>query len=107
MPNEINMTWDEWVEQFRPLLNQMEPDGFDGNKYHMFQPYGEQLEFVKTFIDQDRVWSFLDVTDGQGIYAGYKESDCNGYYITEEPFDKNMFYQVNFLGIDEGEDPYV
>lgn len=106
MSNEINMTWDEWSNQFRPILNQMEPDGLEGEKYYLFQPYGEQLDFVKTFAS-DRIWSYLGVTDGEGIYAGYKETDCYGYYITEEPFDKDTFYQVDFKGVDEGEDDNV
>ena len=107
MSNDISMTWDEWATQFRPILNTMEPDGFDGEKYYMFQPEGDQFEFVKNFADQDKVWTYLDLDRGAGIYNTFKTTDAMGYYITEESFDKDTFYEVDFEETDTKEDPYV
>jgi hypothetical protein len=104
MSNKISKTWDEWVNEFRPLVNVMEPDGFDGQKYHMFRPEGEQLQFVQAF-DQDRVWTFIDTPEGEGIYNGYTEEKAIGYYLTEETVDSGTTYEVDFKGIDQGEDP--
>jgi hypothetical protein len=104
MSTKISKTWSEWVDEFRPILNVMEPDGFDGQKYHMFRPSGEQHDFVKAF-DQDRVWTFRDLPEGEGIYNGYTEENAIGYYITEETVDSGATYEVDFKGIDEGEDP--
>jgi hypothetical protein len=105
MTNDISMTWDEWVSEFRPILNVMEPDGFDGEKYYLFQPDGEQYEFVKTFVDQDRVWTYLDLDRGAGIYNVFKQEDAIGYYITEESFDKDAFYEVDFEEVESREEP--
>jgi hypothetical protein len=99
------MTWDEWFAQFRPILNTMEPDGFDGEKYYMFRPDGEQNEFVEAFAEADKVWTFLDLDTGQGIYNTYSKTNAIGYYITEESFDKDTVYEVDFQGIDTKEDP--
>lgn len=104
MSNKISLTWDEWVTEFRPIVNVMDPDGFDGQKYHMFATTGEQHDFVKTFA-ADRVWTFKDLDQGTAIYNGYTEENAIGYYITEETVDTGTTYEVDFIGIDQGEDP--
>jgi hypothetical protein len=51
------------------------------------------------------VWTFRDLPEGEGIYNGYTEENAIGYYITEETVDSGATYEVDFRGIDEGEDP--
>jgi hypothetical protein len=105
MTNKTTLTWDSWFDEFEPILNTINPEGFDGEKYYMFDPDGEQHEFVRAFSDQNKVWTFVDGAEGRGIYNTYLTEKAIGYYITEKSFDTNTSYEVDFQGIDTKEEP--
>jgi hypothetical protein len=49
MPNLIQLTEDEWFEQFKPIPNYLDDNAsfHDGEHGYMFETYGDELEFVK------------------------------------------------------------
>ena len=55
------MTEEEWFDTYKPIKNHIDPtSSFDG---HMFETYGDEVEFVK-FQDTDMIWMLGDGDDG-------------------------------------------
>ena len=52
----------------------------------MFETYGEEVEYVKTLIDSNRVWTLVDVDYGMSVIAGWAFVNRIGYFISEEPW---------------------
>ena len=93
MPDFIEMDLDEWFDKYKPIKNHIdETSSFDG---HMFETYGEEVEFVKA-QEQSRIWTYGDGDDGEGhIWSGWHFINRIGYFITEVPFPENTDVQVN------------
>jgi len=93
MPDFIEMDLDEWFEKYKPIKNHIDDtSSFDG---HMFETYGEEVEFVKA-QEQNRIWMYGDGDDGEGhIWSGWGFVNRIGYFITEVPFPENTDVQVN------------
>ena len=92
MSNFIEMTEDEWYETYKPIKNSIDINSsFDG---HMFETYGEEVEFVKA-QDENRIWMYGDGDDGGSyIWSGWGFVNRIGYFITEVPFPNNTTIQV-------------
>ena len=63
----------------------------------MFETYGEEVEYVKTLVDSNRVWTFIDVDHGSAVIAGFAFVNRIGYFISEEPWTDidTVFYMAN------------
>ena len=92
MDNFVELTFDEWCEQYKPIKNHIDTNAsFDGE---MFETYGEELEFVKA-ADEDRIWMYGDGDDGGSyIWNGWHFVNRIGYFITEVPCPDNTTIQV-------------
>jgi len=103
MPNLIQLTEEEWFEQFKPIPNHIDTNASfnDGNNGYMFETYGEELEFVKA-QDPNRVWTYFDGDDG-GVYIsdGYHVINRIGYFVTALPYDDKQYYEIT---VREGEE---
>lgn len=91
------MNYWAWVKKFRPIKNMfdktMQIDGC------LFQPYGEQWEFVKNY-DQRYVWTLIisdlprssiwEITNGVHIV------NREGFLVTETPFLGEMCCSVYY-----------
>ena len=103
MPNLIQLTEDEWFEQFKPIPNHIDNNASFNDDEHgyMFETYGEELEFVKA-QEPNRIWTYFDGDDG-GTYIsdGYHVVNRIGYFVTALPYDDKQYYQVTII---EGED---
>jgi len=103
MPNLIQLTEDEWFEQFKPIPNHIDNNASfnDDEQGYMFETYGEELEFVKA-QEPNRIWTYFDGDDG-GTYIsdGYHVVNRIGYFVTALPYDDKQYYQVTII---EGED---
>jgi len=102
--NLIQLTEDEWFEQFKPIPNHLDKNASFNDDEHgyMFETYGEELEFVKA-QDPNRIWTYGDGDDG-GTYIsdGYHVVNRIGYFITALPYDNSKhFYQITII---EGEE---
>lgn len=99
MPNLIQLTEDEWFEQFKPIPNHLDENAsfHDGEHGYMFETYGDELEFVKA-QDSNRIWTYSDGDDG-GTYIteGYHVVNRIGYFITSVLYDDSQYYQIQLI----------
>ena len=89
------MTWSEWEAKYKPIPNPFvkSPDQL------MFETYGEEYEFVKTKIDSQQVWTYVDGDMSSLIMAGFGIVNRIGYYVTEIPWEDSMDYVL--LSVEE------
>ena len=92
MDNFIEMTEDEWFDTYKPIKNHIDVTAsFDG---HMFETYGDELEFVKA-QEENRIWMYGDGDDGGSyIWNGWHIVNRIGYFITDVPCPENTTIQV-------------
>jgi hypothetical protein len=90
-PKQHTLTWNEWVEQFRPMHNKFskDPDNL------MFETFGEEVAFVTKFADQNKVWTYLDTDGGSVTVEGMHYVNRIGYYVTEVPYVEDDSYEVD------------
>ena len=88
----IELTEDEWFDTYKPIKNNIDMDSsFDG---HMFETYGEEVEFVKA-QDQNRIWMYGDGDDGGTyIWSGWGFVNRIGYFVTEVPCPDDVIIQI-------------
>ena len=92
MNDFIEMTEEEWFNTYKPIKNTIEGNSsFDG---HMFETYGDEVEFVKT-QPLENIWMYGDGDDG-GTYVwnGWGFVNRIGYFITEVPCPPETTIQV-------------
>ena len=99
MPNLIQLTEDEWFEQFKPIPNHLDDNAsfHDGEHGYMFETYGDEVEFVKA-QDSNRIWTYSDGDNG-GTYItdGYHVVNRIGYFVTTVPYDDKQYYQITVM----------
>ena len=90
--NFIELTFDEWCEQYKPIKNHIDTNAsFDGE---MFETYGDEVEFVKSQSPAN-VWMYGDGDDGAGyLWNGWGFVNRIGYFITEVPCPPDTTIQV-------------
>lgn len=94
--NQVSLTWIEFVEQFKPITNTISDSYVKyGNFNYMFETYGKEDEFVRTFIEQNRVWTYTDIGNGTVVSEGYHWVNRLGYYITEVPWVDGVDYEID------------
>jgi len=96
MDNFIEMDFDEWCEQYKPIVNHIDNNAsFDnGDGGLMFETYGDEVEFVKS-QSPDKIWMYGDGDDGAGyLWNGWGFVNRIGYFITEVPCPPNTTIQV-------------
>ena len=92
MNNSIEMDYDEWVANYKPIPNTIDTDAsFDGL---MFETDGAEYDFVQK-AHPNHIWTYGDGDDG-GTYIWSEWSFVNriGYFITEVPFPENTTIQI-------------
>lgn len=88
-PQLLHYTWDDWEDEFIPVQNHISAQApFNG---WMFETYGEELEYIIAFPEQNRIWTLSN--DGQ-IINGCHLVNRSGYFITEEPAPLNSIIEV-------------
>jgi len=96
MDNFIEMDFDDWCEQYKPIVNHIDNNAsFDnGDGGLMFETYGDEVEFVKS-QSPDKIWMYGDGDDGAGyLWSGWGFVNRIGYFITEVPGPPNTTIQV-------------
>ena len=92
MNDFIEMTEEEWFNTYKPIKNHIdENSSFDG---HMFETYGDEVEFVKS-QSPDKIWMYGQGDDG-GLYiwSGWGFVNRIGYFISENPIPYNTTIQI-------------
>ena len=96
MDNFIEMDFNDWCEQYKPIVNHIDNNAsFDnGDGGLMFETYGDEVEFVKS-QSPDKIWMYGDGDDGAGyLWSGWGFVNRIGYFITEVPCPPNTTIQV-------------
>ena len=102
MNDFIQLTEEEWFEQFKPIPNYLDDNASfnDGEHGYMFETYGEELEFVKS-QEPNRIWTYCDGDDrGTYIFEGMRIVNRIGYFVTTVPFDDSKAYQIQISNDD-------
>jgi len=105
MNDLIELTEEEWFEQFKPIPNHIDENAsfHDGEQGYMFETYGTELDFVKA-QDPNRIWTYCDNDiSGTSIFQGMRIVNRIGYFITSVPFSGDKDYQIQI----SNEDMYV
>jgi hypothetical protein len=97
MDNFIELTFDEWLDTYKPITNHLDSNASfqneDGSGI-MFETYGEEVEFVKS-ANPNNIWMYGSGDDGGTyIWSGWGFVNRLGYFITEVPFPENTMIQV-------------
>lgn len=85
------MTWSQWEQKYKPIRN---PNNVGtGLSEHMFETFGEDLEYLKSAgIPNGYYWTLVD---GGGVYldivSGVHWVDRLGYFITEYPWEEDVY----------------
>lgn len=72
----------QWEEKYKPIENHF-PSKNGAYNGKVFETFGDELEYVRTYPDQRKVWTLLDVDGKLYISAGYYIVNRFGYFITE------------------------
>jgi hypothetical protein len=91
----IKLTWEQWLEQFKPIANLFNQDApYDGL---MFETYGDEHSKVQELagIHPLRVWTVVEGDEGDLVITnGYHYVNRIGYFITELPAESDKFYEI-------------
>lgn len=100
MPTTINLSFDEWFEKFKPIIN---PDNTDSglsinDDFYMFETYGDDLDKVVSTANTAplTVWTWIEGDEGEFIVNDYHLVNRLGYFITEVPAEPDTFYEIDY-----------
>jgi len=94
--NFIELTFDEWCDTYKPIINHIDKNAsFDnGEGGIMFETYGDEVEFVKS-QSPENIWMYGDGDDGASyLWSGWGFVNRIGYFITEVPCPPDTTIQV-------------
>lgn len=82
----------EWMEQYKPIQNHIDTNASYSGA--MFETFGEEVEYIRAYPDQNKVWTLIESECGDYIVAGYHHVNRLGYFITEIAWEtgKEEFY---------------
>ena len=104
MNDLIELTEDEWFEQFKPIPNPYDENASFQNEEgegSMFETFGSELVFVRT-SPLNTIWTYGDGDNGGTyIWSGYRIVNRIGYFVTTVPFDETKDYQITISERDE------
>jgi hypothetical protein len=95
-PAFITMSFDDWVEKFKPIVNTATPgSAFDGT---MFETFGSDLVDVLIHAHGKhshlRVWTLVEGDEGQYVVEAYRIVNRIGYFITTKPAVAGTQYEI-------------
>ena len=97
MSNFIEMSFDEWLETYKPITNHIDPNASfqdESGSGIMFETYGDEVEFVRSQSPAN-IWTYGDGDDGGGyIWNGWHIVNRLGYFITEVPCPPDTTIQI-------------
>ncbi len=103
MNDLIELTEEEWFDQFQPIPNHIDDNASfqteDGVGY-MFETYDDELRFVQS-QEPNRIWTYCDGDNsGTYIFQGMRIVNRIGYFVTTVPFDGSKDYQIQISSED-------
>jgi len=83
----IDLTYDEWVEQYKPICD------FDGSPI-AYETYGEDIDIIRKF-DPEFIWTWTDGGDYSVISNGISFVNRMGYYVCHIPHNQDVIIQID------------
>lgn len=105
----IELTEDQFAEQYPLLLNHLNPQASWGGEQGgcLFETYGEELAFVGE-QDPRTVWTLIDGNDGDlCVLSGIHFVNRIGYLLSERPVPEGIRVHVRFPVAEELELGYA
>ena len=96
MPELLRLTWEEWVEEYKPYTDE------EGNP-RMFDLFGSDKDSVDAHPDS-LIWTYLEGDTGVLITEGYHYVNRLGYYLTEKPSLPNTSYEIYYIAHEDEEE---
>lgn len=93
MTKFVELTYEEWVEKFKPIPNHFNKHNVDDSDIS-FETYGEEVEFVKSKVDERLVWTWADGDMCSYISNGYHYVNRINYHVCSVPYDEDTEYQI-------------
>jgi len=90
----VELTWDEWVEKFKPIKNHITKYPNEHSEYESFETYGAEQEFVASKIDERLVWTMGDGDMCTYLSNGYHYINRINYYVCAVPYEEDTDYQI-------------
>ena len=76
----MELEYDEWYNKYKPIED-------DHGNLRIYETYGEDLEFISSIVEDNRVWTWLDGDDYSVITNGAFFVNRLCYYVTEVPWE--------------------
>lgn len=84
------ITWKRFDRDFQLLQNHLNDDASWGGT--LFETYGDEVEFVKSMISQNRVMTVYDSDNGRvAVTPGFHLVNRIGYLVTEKPIEYDFW----------------
>jgi hypothetical protein len=87
METIIDLTYEEWIEQYKPHLD------FEGSPI-AYETYGDDYDYIAD-IDNEYVWTWTDGGDYSVITNGFSYVNRLNYYVCTVPSDTNKIIQID------------
>lgn len=95
MPELLRLTWEEWVEEYKPYTDEF-------GDPRMFDPFSDK-DSIASHPD-NLIWTYLEGDTGTLITEGYHYVNRLGYYLTEKPSLPNTSYEIDYVAHEEDEE---
>lgn len=85
------MTFDEWVKEYEPIKNPLNPDAnFDG---FMFETFGDEVGYLKGLGSLNTFyWTLIAEGDEMSIVPGVRWINRIGYFATKKEWKTTDSY---------------
>jgi hypothetical protein len=83
----IDLTYEEWIEQYKPHLD------FEGNPI-AYETYGDDYDYIAD-IDNEYVWTWTDGGDYSVITNGFSFVNRLNYYVCTVPCSTDILVQID------------
>lgn len=87
METIIDLTYEQWIEQYKPELDS------DGNP-RAYETYGDDYEYIAD-IDNEYLWTWTDGGDYSVITNGFSFVNRLNYYVCTVPCSTDMLVQID------------
>jgi hypothetical protein len=74
------LEYEEWFDKYKPIET-------DHGDLRVYETYGDDLAFIESIIEDNRVWTFIDGSDFSVITNGFMFVNRLCYYVTEVPWE--------------------
>lgn len=90
----MDITYEEWFDTYKPITN-------DRDEIRIYETYGDDVEFINSIAEDNRVWTWVDGGDYSVITNGIRFVNRLCYYVTEIPWADDADIEINMYEPEE------